>query len=535
MTGVASGSTKQDRHGPLIEALQGSLGADKVLWNEADIRYGAYDVFFSGTEPACIALPISTADVQVIVKHAESHGYVVVPRGGGMSYTRGYLSDDPKVILIDFAQFDRVRVIDSDNMFVTVDCGCTWKTLHEALAVKGLRVPVFGTMSGHNATVGGGLSQGSIFYGSSRYGTSADMVLGLEIVLADGSLLTTGQSATGGAKPFFRYYGPDISGIFLGDGGAYGIKTAVTLRLIRAPEYVGCLSFSFTDFESAWQTQTEIARAGLAAEVYCFDANLQHQLMERNSLIDDVAALRKVITSGKDLMKGMRQAIKVIGAGKSFMDDAAYSLHMVTEERFAGAQDNALSDIRKLAESFGGVEIPNSVPSIMRAKPFGSMDMTLGPSGERWVPVHGMVALSDGLKAMEKVQAYFGSQADVMVEHRILVGILAMVVAPSAFVIEALFYWPDRPSPLHEKVVSSNKFKAGQGYADNPAVREIVASLRLGMAEALAEFGAAHLGAARAIPYAKHRDPCAYEVLKTIKTGLDPDARLNPGVLGLGS
>ena len=73
-------------------------------------------------------------------------------------------------------------------MYVTAQAGCTWKALAEALEGSGYRTPYWGTLSGIHATVGGGASQNSIFWGSGRYGTAADSIIGLEVILADGSV-----------------------------------------------------------------------------------------------------------------------------------------------------------------------------------------------------------------------------------------------------------------------------------------------------------------------------------------------------------
>ena len=95
--------------------------------------------------------------------------------------------------------------------------------IYEALKPLGLRLPFFGTFSGRGATVGGGLSNGALFLGTARYGTSAEIVLGMQVVLADGSILHTGQTAISTAKrPFTRTFGPDTTGLFTHDAGALG-------------------------------------------------------------------------------------------------------------------------------------------------------------------------------------------------------------------------------------------------------------------------------------------------------------------------
>lgn len=516
-----------------IDAVSSAIGADRIMADASARECGGHDVFFQDVAPSCIATPRTKEEVGVVVREAAGHGFAVTTRGGGMSYTGGYLTGKARTVTIDMSMLDQVIAIDEENLLVTVQCGCTWKDLYQALLAKGLRVPAFGTMSGDSATVGGGLSQGSIFFGSTRYGTSADMVTGLEVVLADGEIVRTGQAATGNAQPFFRYYGPDLSGIFLGDCGALGIKVEATLRLIPVPSHVAGASFAFEDFESAWKAQLAIAKAGLAAEIFSFDAVLQHQLMNRTSLINDMATLTRVARGGRNLIRGMRDAVRVAITGKRFLDDAPYSVHLVAEERTEVALDAAMAGARDLARSLGGQEVADAIPTVMRAQPFGNMDMTLGPAGERWVPVHGLVSLSNGLDAMIRVQEYLQAQGERLVEHKIIYGILSMVVAPSVFVIEVLFYWPDAPSPLHKRIVSPDKLAQALHFSGNASARQVVAELREGIAEVFATLGGGHFGAGRSLPYRKYRHARSYDLLQRLKCVVDPNGTLNPGVLGL--
>ena len=90
---------------------------------------------------------------------------------------------------------NRVLEINADDMFVTVEAGCTWKELHAALDGTGLRTPYWGTLSGIHATVGGGVSQNSIFWGSGKHGTVVDSVVSMDVVIADGSVISTGSNA----------------------------------------------------------------------------------------------------------------------------------------------------------------------------------------------------------------------------------------------------------------------------------------------------------------------------------------------------
>ena len=147
---------------------------------------------------------------------------------------------------------DRIVEINEQDMYVVVEAGCTWAKLHEALKAKGLRTPYWGPMSGFSATVGGALSQGSFFLGSTEYGPVSDSVLGLEVVLADGRVTRTGTWASSeGVAAFMRQYGPDATGLFLNDTGAMGFKTKASLKLIPRRTHQGYGSFAFSDHRSA--------------------------------------------------------------------------------------------------------------------------------------------------------------------------------------------------------------------------------------------------------------------------------------------
>lgn len=528
--GVASG---RDTGVDIAARLRALLGASIVRDDDAALAVAAHDIFFTGTRPACVVRPTDRQQVAQLMRAAAELGFAVHPRGGGMSYTRGYLAQRPTAVQLDLGGLNRILAIAGDDLYVTVEPGVTWQQLDAALQPLGLRVPVYGTMSGSTATVGGGLSQGSIFYGSGLYGTSADMVLGLEVALPNGELVRTGQGGVRNGAPFLRYYGPDLSGPFLGDGGAFGVKVEATLRLMARPEHTGYASFGYADFEPLHRAQLAITRAGLAAECFAFDGILQHQLMERTSLLQDVQSLGRMIGSGRNVLRSLKDAVGVAASGKRFLDGVPYSLHLVVEARHEAAMRAALAEAEAIARATGGSALPDSMPRMLRAHPFGSMDATLGPEGERWVPTHGCVPISRGAAAMQAVQSLFARHRARLLEHGVLVGLLTCTVAPAAYVIEALFYWRDQPSPLHHAILTPGKYADGVKHAPNPAAHALVAEMRAQMVAAFREFGGAHFGPGRSVPYAEHRDANSLELLRTLKQALDPQRISNPGVLGL--
>ena len=205
-------------------ALAERLGEGAVLL-DADSReiYGQ-DVSGDAGLVRAVVRPGNTADLVEVVRFAGRHGLALVPRGGGMSYSSGYVCKQVPVLCLDMAGMDAIKEINTEDMYVTVQAGCTWAKLHEALEPLGVRTPYWGTLSGIQATVGGSLSQNSLFWGSGRYGSAADSVVGLEVVLANGELLRTGAGAQVNAAPFFRHYGPDLTGLFTCDAGPWASR-----------------------------------------------------------------------------------------------------------------------------------------------------------------------------------------------------------------------------------------------------------------------------------------------------------------------
>ncbi len=256
-----------------IATLRQLLGQQHVLTDAADRRFYSQDVYRSGELPAAVIQPGTADELAAALRSIATAGLAVVPRGGGMSYTDGYLPSQPDSITVDLLRLNRVVDINPDDCYVTVECGSTWKDLADALAPRGVRTPYWGPLSGVKSSIGGALSQGSIFLGSGRYGTAADSVLGLDVVLIDGTVLRLGSHANGRGQPFLRQFGPDSMGMFLSDCGALGIKTRATFRLVRIPAETRHVSFAFETADAMfhaspkWHAMKSFPRASASIRV----------------------------------------------------------------------------------------------------------------------------------------------------------------------------------------------------------------------------------------------------------------------------
>lgn len=517
----------------LKTAFAAIVGADNVRDDEVSLRLHSEDVFEASDKTAMlIVAPASLDQLSAVVAAAHDAGVAIAPRGAGMSYTASYLPVTDTTVSLDMSRMDRILAINADDMTVTVEAGCSWLKLNEALKPHGLRTPFWGPMSGIYSTIGGGLSQGNAMFGAGHYGTSIESMIALTMVLADGSILRTGARGADGDSPFYRFHGPDLAGLFCGDSGTLGIKAEVTMRLIRTPAHEDYASFSFKSGEDMLRALAEIARAGIAAETCGFDPGLTKVRMRRMSLLGDVKTLGAVIGKQKNLAQGLMSAAKIALSGRNFIEADEYPLHVIAEGRSKEGVAQDIAAAREIAGRFDGVEIENSIAKVIRAQPFPFPNSMLGPEGESWAPVHGHVALSQAPAMFADVQAMFAEMRPEFDAHGINTGYLFTSLSTNAITIEPVFFWPHGYRPIHAGMMEPSYIKRLPKLDPNPAATEVVCRARDAVKTIAARHGAAHFQLGRSYPYRDGRDPAFLALLDTIKSFVDPDGQFNPGGLG---
>jgi D-lactate dehydrogenase (cytochrome) len=522
----------------LTKALAAQLGQDRVS-GDGDLRaLVSQDIWSVGpSQAARVIAPEDTQALSAALKAVALSGGSIAVRGGGMSYSGGYLPQDDAATTIDMRRMNRVLLIDSEAMTVTVQAGCTWKTLHEALQPLGLRTPFWGPLSGLLATVGGAVSQEAILFGAGRYGCASRSVLALTVVLANGEVLRTAGGGERGASPFFRQCGPDLTGLFCGDCGAFGVKAEVVLHLIPAPKAEAQVSFAFPDRWTCVAAISSIARSGLASTLFAFDPVLARAQVRRVTARAAICDLAAVAASsggwGRGVVDSAAVAIPARGAMSARGSEAqGYLLHLTCEGRSQAAVDADLAEVRAAVEVAGGRDIDNSLPKVLAARPFRPLNSVLGAGGERWAPVHGVVSLADAQAACASVEALFAERAAAFAAAKVEVGLMLNVISNHAFVIEAAFTWPGRRTAIHEAVIEPEVLARMPSPAEDPRAAALVAEGRAAFIDALASFSAAHLQIGRYYPYRSTRDAASLALLDAAKAALDPKGRMSPGVLG---
>ncbi len=517
----------------LINKLEDIVATEDLLLDEKSRVFYSQDVFEKVDPVLAVVRPRTTDQVSRVVKACTAMGAAVIPRGGGMSYTSGYIPVEQDSVMLDMSAMNAIVEINTEDMFVTAESGVTWKQLSEALEDTGLRTPFWGTLSGIHATVGGGASQNGAFWGSGRYGAIVDSIVGLELVLADGTVLNTGAGAQVNSQPHFRHFGPDLTGLFCGDTGAFGFKTKVTLKLIPAREERRYISFEFEEYETLLAAMSAIARSQRTMECFAFDPFLQSQRMKRESIAKDLKQLKGVMKSSGSLMGALKDGAKVALAGRGFLKGVKYSAHCSLEEHTAGAAEASLDVVRELGIKHGGKEIENSLPKINRANPFMPVNSMIGPEGERWAPIHALVSHSKCKQVYADIQALFERHEEAMQKHTMNHGALIATVDTNMVIIEPVLYWEDAITEIHEHYVEDSVIKNIKGFDENLEAREFASQLKEELSILFKEAGTVHFQIGKAYPYMEGIAPANREIISAIKDVLDPQRRVNPGSLGL--
>lgn len=519
-------------HHELIVRLQELAGHTRVRTDSESLALVASDAHETGELPCAVVVPDSAQALAACVAATTSQGYAVAPRGGGLSYTRGYVPESDKTVTFDLSGLNQIHDVSPEDMTITVGAGVTWKQISEVLKPLGLRLPFFGTFSGKGATVGGGLSHGALFFGSARYGSAAEIVLGLQVACADGRLLNTGQAALQvDSKPILRSFGPDLTGLFVHDGGTLGIKSKATLRLIQTPAAEDYLSFSFADMQTAGQALSALAREDLAEEVYVLDPVSTDNLdMSANDMMRSAKA---VAAAAGGAAKAVKTLASMGASGKKVVPRGHFSLHLTAAGRNEAAVSADMTRARQVVESFGGSEIPATIPRVSRADLFANLNGIIGREGRRWAALNAKVAHSDAPLLMASMDKLFAAHQSQMLETGVTVTRLASALGNHCFSYEPVFHWRDRWQPIHRAVADPAHLKRQTEPEANPAARQLVDLLRKQTVEVFRSHGAASNQIGRTYPYYSALSKNSADLLLSLKQHLDPRGLMNPGVLEL--
>jgi FAD/FMN-containing dehydrogenase len=209
----------------IAQGLAAIVGAANVFTGETAAAE-AYSPWTRLGRPLALVRPASTAEVSAVLKLAHGAGVGVVPWGGRTGLVDGAFADG--AIALGLERMRAIEVIDTAASTMTVQAGCVLETACRAAEDAGLFLPLdFGARG--SATLGGAVSTNAGGNRVLRYGMTRDMVLGLEAVLADGTVLTSLNTL------IKNNAGYDLKQLFIGSEGTLGVVTRMVLRLRPRP------------------------------------------------------------------------------------------------------------------------------------------------------------------------------------------------------------------------------------------------------------------------------------------------------------
>jgi FAD/FMN-containing dehydrogenase len=428
-----------------------------------------------------LASPGSTAEVAGLIKLCAQHGIPVVPQGGNSGMSGGATPDaSGTAIVISLRRMNAIRKLDPQAREVTCEAGVILQALHEAAAAEHLRFPL--TLGGKgSATIGGLISTNAGGTQVLRHGSMRAQVLGIEAVLADGSVFEALTPLKKDNRGF------DLKQLLIGSEGTLGIVTAATLRLLPA----------LADRAVLWAGLASIAGARallLHAEQVAGDALEGFEVMPRHSL---EAVLAHV--------PGSRSPLAGAHEWHALIELAADSAH-------AAALPDLATALLESAFDGGLVEDATIAANEAQAEQFWLLrdeiapaERALGPAMQHdvSVPVARMAEFVEA--ARPQVEARFPGNTAVAFGHLGDGNVHFHVLAPKGAVRGQ---WEER-----------------EGKAISGFVHDLVTQWGGSIS---AEHG---IGQLKRDELARLGDPVQLMILRSVKQALDPQGLLNPGKL----
>lgn len=428
-----------------------------------------------------LASPASTAEVSALVRLCAKHRVPIVPQGGNSGMAGGATPDaSGEALLLSLRRMNTIRSLDAAAGQAVCDAGVILQTFHEAAEEAGLRFPL--TLGGKgSATVGGLVSTNAGGTQVLRHGTMRAQVLGIEAVLADGSIYDGLTALKKDNRGF------DLNQLLIGSEGTLGIVTAATLRLLPAPRASATAWVGLSSILDARTLLRQVDRAlGDTLEgfevvpAHCLDSVLAHlpdarsplgERHEWNALIECVG------TDGDDdaLRERLENAL-ASAAEDGLLEDAVIAANERQREEFWLLRD--------------------SISAAERA---------LGPAMQHdiSVPVERMPEFI--LEASPAIAAEFPGTTPAAFGHLGDGNVHFHILAPKGAV--------------------PGKWEESEGKAVSARVYDLVTDWGGSIS---AEHG---IGQMKIAELARLTDPVRLQMMRSVKQALDPLGILNPGKL----
>jgi FAD/FMN-containing dehydrogenase len=306
------------RTGEALAALAGVLPEGALLTREDDLERYSRD--WSGDHygrPLAVALPASTAELAGLMALCHEVRIPVVPQGGLTGLVGAAVATERRELVVSLERMNRVRTIDPVDFAMVVEAGCILEDAKRAAEELDCLLPIsFGAQG--TCRIGGNVATNAGGFNVLRYGMTRDLVLGLEVVLADGRVWN-------GLKVLRKdNRGYDLKQMFIGSEGTLGIVTAAALKLFPRPTQVETALVGLRSVEDAMALYARARRE-------CSDLLTAFELLLRDGI--DIT-LRSRPDLGDPLGRAYPVYVLIEAAAGGRID-----LHAMVEEFLAGSSD----------------------------------------------------------------------------------------------------------------------------------------------------------------------------------------------------
>jgi FAD/FMN-containing dehydrogenase len=462
----------------LLSDLTNLLGAANVLTGPDTARFAMDWTGKYPATPVAVARPATTEEVAQTLQIAKDHGVAVVPVSGNTGLVGGTMTKDGLMISLD--RMNRIRALNPAARTATVEAGVILTTLHEAAAEQGLYFPLWFGARG-SAMIGGVLSTNAGGSNVLRYGSTRALCLGLEVVLADGRVLNLLSELHKDNS------GYDLKDLFIGAEGTLGIITAAVMKLVPAP--------------AAYATATLSAK----------------------SLPDALTLLNRLQQASGGLVEAFE-----------FMP-ATYTRRLAEVRPDLGQPFDHIPEVTILTE------LGATAPALSNPDPDGAipltdlLETTLAGLMEDGLVLDAIVARSESQR--RAMWARREAAAEITFAKRPFIDTdIAVPLDRAADFLTAIHARLPAIAPGAETVTVAHLgdgnlhftvFPADPDFAHSDSVVEAIEDV---VADLRGSFSAEHgVGLSKKNSMARRKDPVALDIMRAIKSALDPDNRMNPG------
>jgi glycolate oxidase len=462
----------------LKSALERIAGSDNVSDDDFELVCYSRGWSVEGPYPPLIIVrPENKEQVAEILRIANRVRVPVSVYGGNTELVGSHAKE---AIALDITAMRGVTEIDEDSLTVTALAGTTWEEIFYELAKKGWRTGPH-VHSAPSSTIGAGVVLCANGITGARYGLVGHQVVGLEVVLPNGDIFRTGSGVHPACKSFMRYaWGSDLTGLFIGSHGIFGVVTEVTLNIYPLPEVKVVHGYEYESIESAVNALHQIQRRRIPLDMVYIQ--VPGTIKVSFPTIRGNAALIPLVIAGTsdEVSVWEKQVDKIcLKEGKEIID--AQALNVATE--VSKRVQYICPDYRAFAREWDGCSM--------------------------------QISLCDAVPTLDFPKFHYAFEnlckEEKMEDYKIVAYCEGFACAPNAVNASADVIYDERDPKSWQKALDLAR-KTTARFAD------------MG-------FAPQYIGRLKAIPDIMWRLGAYNEVIRTLKKAIDPNNIMNPGQL----